>query len=193
VALDRQPPALDRVGQDHGRPVGGGVRLPEGGEQVGQVVAAEVADRRVDLRVLEPGDQVAHRPRAAARARQALAQLGGIRAQQPLVLLVAHAVDAPAQVLPARPREQLAQQAPVLHRGHAPARGLEHPRELRDLDVGDHPVQGLAVDVDDPQDLAEAGDHRVDHRLPDRALVELGVAHERDLPPPTGTSKCPAT
>ena len=27
------------------------------------------------------------------------------------------------------------------------------------------------------------GDHRVDERLPDRALVELGVADERDLAP----------
>ena len=48
-------------------------------------------------------------------------------------------------------------------------------------DVGHDAVERLAVEVDDPQHLAEARDHRVDERLPDRALVELGVA-ERARP-----------
>ena len=61
-------------------------------------------------------------------------------------------------------------------------------------DVGHDAVERLAVEVDDPQHLAEPRDDRVDERLPDRALVELGVAEQRDLRGrPAGTSKWPAT
>ena len=65
--------------------------------------------------------------------------------------------------------------------------------DAADRDIRHDPVERLPVDVDDPQHLAELRDQRVDDRLPDRALVELGVADERDLAPPRGTSKCPAT
>ena len=48
-------------------------------------------------------------------------------------------------------------------------------------DVGHNPVERLAVEVDHPQHLAELGHARVGHRLPHRALVQLGVAHQGDL------------
>ena len=70
----------------------------------------------------------------------------------------------------------------VLHGVHVPARRLEHRGEPPGGDVGHDAVERLAVEVDDPQHLAEMGDDRVDDRLPHGALVELRVADERDLP-----------
>ena len=70
---------------------------------------------------------------------------------------------------------------PVLDHHAVPAGGLEHRREPPRRDVRHHAVQRLAVEVDDPHDLAQMGDHRIGDRLPARALVELGVAEQRDL------------
>ena len=80
-------------------------------------------------------------------------------------------------------REQLAQTPAVLDRDRLPAGRLEHAPHPAGGDVGHDAVERLPVEVDDPQHLAEPRDHRVDERLPDRALVELGVADQRDLAP----------
>ena len=48
-------------------------------------------------------------------------------------------------------------------------------------DVGHDAVERLAVEVDDPHHLAELAHHRIGDRLPTCALVELGVADQRDL------------
>ena len=61
--------------------------------------------------------------------------------------------------------------------------GLEHPLKAVGGDLRDHAVEGLAVEVHHPQDLAEPRDGRVGDRLPARPLVELGVADEGYLPP----------
>jgi hypothetical protein len=60
-------------------------------------------------------------------------------------------------------------------------------------DVGHHAVQRLAVEVDDPQHLAQPRDHRVDdasHTAPSSSSASPSSAIWR---PPRGTSKCPAT
>ncbi len=139
-----------------------------------------------ELGVLEVGDDAPDVVRGRAVARQALAQLRGRAAQQSLVLGVGHRVDALAQRLAAVAREQLAEQAPVLHRDRLPAGGLEHRADATGGDVGHDPVERLPVEVDDPQHLAEARDDRIDERLPDRALVELGIAQQRDVAPALG-------
>ena len=58
---------------------------------------------------------------------------------------------------------------------------LNMPRSRSARDQRDHPVQRLAVHVDDPDDLAEFGHAGVDDGLPDRALVEFGVTEQRVL------------
>ena len=141
----------------------------------------EVGDRRRHLGVVEVGDQPLDVAPPAAVARQPLAELAGRAAQQSLIFLVAHRVDAVAQRLAAPAREQLAQAPAVLDGDRLPARGLEHAEQAADGHVRHDAVERLPVEVDDPQHLAEARDHRVDERLPDRALVELGVADERDV------------
>jgi hypothetical protein len=167
VALGRQPPALDRVGEDDARAVADGVRLAVAVDQRGEVVAAEVPECREQLALVEPGGVDL----------EALAQLARVGAQQALVLLVGHRVDALAQGrMPLQPR-------PVLDHHRMPARRLEHGGEAPGGDVRDDAVERLAVEVDDPHDLAELGHHRVGDRLPAGALVELGVADQRDLAP----------
>ena len=139
MALGRQPPALDRVGEDDGRPVADRVGLGVAGEQRGEVVAAEVAERRQQLVVGEPGD-VDLEP---------LAQLPRVRPQQPLVLLVGHLVDA-------RPERRLLREPrPVLDHHAVPAGRLEHVAQASRGDVGHDAVERLAVEVDDPHHLAQ--------------------------------------
>ena len=50
----------------------------------------------------------------------------------------------------------------------------------RGLHAGDDAVEALAVEVDDPDHVAEALERRVGDGLPHVALVELGVADEGD-------------
>ena len=92
---------------------------------------------------------------AGVAAGQALAQLLVVGAQQALVLLVAHRVDPRAQGLAAVALEERAQAPPVLDRLGVPAGRLEHPHEAPGGDVGHDAVQRLAVEVDDPQHLAQ--------------------------------------
>ncbi len=175
MTLGRQRPALDRVGEHDARPVAHGVGLAVAVEQRAEVVAAEVAEGRQQRRVVEP----------ARVDLQPLAQLGRRRAQQPLVLLVRHQVDAPAQL------GQRRQPRAVLDHHAVPAGRLEHRLQAPRGDVGHDAVERLAVEVDDPHDLAEPAHHGVGDRLPARALVELGVADQRDLPPADGHVEVP--
>ena len=136
--------------------------------------------RGAQLVVAELGHQPAE---PGVPPRQALAQLGRVGAQEPLVLLVRHLVDAAPEVLAARALEQRLEPAPVLDGEHLPAGRLEHPGEAAEGDVRHHPVERLAVQVHHPQHLAEPRHPRVRDRLPDGALVELRVAQQRDLAP----------
>jgi hypothetical protein len=68
MALCRQPPRLDRVREDHGRRASHLVGGVEGIEQVGEVVTGEVADRGVDLRILELAQEPLDLMAAAARS-----------------------------------------------------------------------------------------------------------------------------
>ena len=141
-------------------------------------MAAQVADGARELGVVEVADQPGQ---GLVRAGQALAQLVRVDAEQPLVLGIGHGVDPVPQRLAARPGEQLLEQPPVLQRDDLPARRAEHAAQPVGRDQRDDPVERLAVHVDDPDDLAEFGHAGVDDGLPDRALVEFGVAEQRVL------------
>ena len=113
----------------------------------------------------------------------AVGDLVGRHAQHPLVLLVGHLLEPAAQRRGRRgARTARETNRPHFERDDLPAGGGEHALEALDLDVGHDAVQGLAVEVDDPQQLAERGDLRVGDGLPDGALVELGVAEQADEP-----------
>jgi hypothetical protein len=179
MALHAQAVALERVGDDDRRP--GVVDGGEGLAQRRRVVPTEVAHRPDEVVVVEVGDQRGDVRPARAVPREQLAHLGRGAAEEPLVLGVGHVVDPPAQRGAAGAGEQLLQHPAVLHGEHLPAGGGEHPLQPGRAHRGDDAVQRLPVEIDDPDYLAQLGDHRVEHRLPDGALVELRVAHERPL------------
>ena len=158
------------------------VRLRERVEQITEVVAAEVADRAQQLLVVQLGDQLARsrgrRGRCpGSRSRSSPASERSSRWYSSFgISSIRRRSASPPSTL-----EQLAQPAPVLDRDRLPAGRLEHRRDPARRDVRHDPVQRLAVEIDDPQHLAEPRHHRVDQRLPDRALVQLRVAEQRDL------------
>ena len=63
-----------------------------------------------------------------------------------------------------------------------PAGGPGHALQSTSGDVRDHPIERLPVEVHDPDELAELRHRRVEQRLPDCALIKLGVADQRALP-----------
>ncbi len=109
---------------------------------------------------------------------QAAADLRPVLADQGLVLLVGHPVDAPAQGLASRLREERLELPPVFRLDHLPAQVLEEPLEPCRPDAGHDPIEALAVEIHDPQQVAEPLQGVVQEGLPDAALVQLGIAHE---------------
>ena len=180
MARDREPVPLDRVREDRRRPVGR-PRLGERLLHVDDVVAAEIPDEGADGAVVgleHTGQRVAVSNRE--RTLERLDDLLVGRREQLLVLLVRHLVDPRSQKLTAGLRERGAQLAPVLQLDHAPARTVEAALERLGADHRHDAVERLAVEVDDPDRLLQPARRRVEDRLPDVALVELGVADQRD-------------
>ena len=103
-----------------------------------------------------------------------------VDAQEALVEVVGHVVDCAAEQLAVGLGEGGLQLAPVLGVDDLPAVRLEHLTPHLDPDAGDYPVEALAVQVDDPEDVPGVGEGRVGDGLPHDALVELGVAYEAD-------------
>ncbi len=64
-----------------------------------------------------------------------------------------------------------------------PSRGAEPRGELTAPSVGRDPVEALAVQVDDPQEVAQLRHQLLAERLPHVSLVELGVSDHRDDAP----------
>ena len=70
-----------------------------------------------------------------------------------------------------------------------PAGGLEHRSKPIRGHRGDDAIEALAVEVHDPQNLAELSRHRVEQGLPDGTLIEFGVPDESDLTTANGNLK----
>ena len=96
------------------------------------------------------------------------------------VKLVGAVVDPLTQRLAAGLCEGGLLAAAVLQDHHLPADRLEEVLDLLEQPVGDHTVQALAVIVDDPPEVADIVLPALQQRLEDVALVELGIAHDRD-------------
>ena len=183
VALGRQPPGLDRVGEDHRRPVVIGVgRARTRRSRSARSWPPRSRTAAMQLGVVEVGDDAPDvvRRRAVARAAARAARRRRLRRSRWYSSLGIASIRSRSASPPSR-ANSVAQPAPVLDRDRLPAGGLEHRADPAGGDVGHDAVQRLAVEVDDPQHLAQVRDDRVDERLPDRALVELGVADQRDL------------
>ncbi len=89
-------------------------------------------------------------------------------------------VDPLAQMMPVGAGKGRLQQPPVFQCDDAPAHHLEHRVDAAEEAIGDHRVEALAVVVDDPPEVADVVLPAFEQCLEDVALVELGVAGERD-------------
>ena len=115
-------------------------------------------------------------------ARQRLAPGRAALVDQRRVERVGAVVDPLPQMLAAGLGEGRFQQLAVLQGDDAPADQLEHLVDAAEQPVGDHAVEALAVVVDDPPEIADVVLPAFEQRLEDVALVELGVADQRDHP-----------
>ena len=178
VTGERQAVALDGVGDEGGGPV-----VLHGAEGVAhrrQVVPAEIGHQPPERVVVVLVEQGADAAGVAEVAQQLLAPRRAPLVGEGRVARVLRGVDPVPQRVSARPLEDGGQQASVLEDFHPPVEvaedGLEPIREALDH----HGVQTLAVVVDDPPDVADVVLPRLHQRLEDVALVELGVARDRD-------------
>ena len=159
IAGERQAPALDRVGEDHRRPVallrgrGVGVEDRAPGRDRRRRRRVRPARRRPRRRAAGRARRRARRPAAVTRA---LRSAAGRHAQQPLVLGVATSPP----VGRAAARRRAARSAPA---GAGPSAARRRAsRSARNISaswrgprVGHDAIEALAIDVDDPQHVAE--------------------------------------
>ncbi len=179
ITRERQPPALDGLGEDHARLGALAPRLLEGFEDGGEVVAAHVSHRRLQRRVGQIAKEaIERRIHLPVRGRdQRLADCPRGPAKERLVLGIGHALEAGAEARAVGPREERLEPPPPAKLDDPPARSLKPVGDLAAPRVGRHAVEALAIHVHDPEEIAETGHVLLEQRLPHIALVELGVAH----------------
>ncbi|MEZ5977989.1 MAG: hypothetical protein R3F34_07215 [Planctomycetota bacterium] len=185
VRLGLESVALQRVRDDEVRHVGLGARALERLDQALHVVTAEVGEHGQHLRVRQLFEDL--RATGVARRQHRARELCVAAVEQVLEVVVGErAVEQPLQRLAAGPLEHLEAAATVADLDHLPAvreRGALDAVGVRRLQTrverGARAVEALAVVVDDPRHVAEPALRRFGHRLEQRTLAELAVAHER--------------
>ena len=180
VPGEGQPVALDRIGDEAGRPVvGDGM---EGVEHRRHVVAAEIGHQPLQRGIVVIVEDRADAGIAVEVALQMLAPALAALVDQRRIERVRAGVDPLAQMMAVGPGEGGLQQPPVFQGDDAPAHHLEQRVDAAEQPVGDHGVEALAVVVDDPPEIADIVLPAFEQRLEDVAFVEFGVAGERDHP-----------
>ena len=186
AAGDLEAVALDRVGEDHRRPVGRLARAPERAEHVAEVVAAEVADERRR-----------RRPRSSSSSRSSARALVAVERRRARVARTTSSAAPKSDwycsfgISSIRRRSRSPPSRAYASRSRRPYLSsitsqpfvAELRLELRRADPGDDAIERLPVEVDDPEHVPEPSRQRIGERLPDVALVELGVAEQRDEAP----------
>ena len=141
-------------------------------------MTAQVGDQSLEFVV---GVLLGRGPHQRVGAHEELGtSVGRIEREQRLVGLVGHCVDVGPQRLTAGFLECAGEPAAVLRFGHVPAGVAEEVLEPFGDDARNHPIETLTIEVHDHGEVAEPFGHRLGDRLPHVALVELGIAHERD-------------
>ena len=186
ITDERQPPALERPGQDRHRPVAGGVGLGEGVHDGVEVVAPDVREERARLGGAEIVQRRPRRRRRVAEQRRPRGVRG--EAQERVVLEVHYRLETLPQPLAARPREARRAPAAVAEPDHAPSEGTEQPLELAAPPVADHAVEALPVQVDHDDVTAQVGHRLLGPGLPHAPLVQLRVPDQRDVAGAAGSA-----
>ncbi len=178
VPGEGQAESLDGVGNEAGGLVG--VGAVKGLQDAFHVVTGEVGHERrervVVVLVEQPLDAGA---RADIRA-QVLAPGGAAFEHQRRVQRIGAVVDPVLETLASGALEGRLQALAVLEGLDPPAHVGEQPVEAAEQAIADHRIEGLAVVVDDPPEVAEIVLPALEQRLEHVALVELGVADQRD-------------
>ncbi len=178
VARERQAESLDRIGDEHGRPVV--IDRLEGVQQIRQIMAAEIAHEGRELRVRATLEQAGHVALVAEIVQEPLAPGGAALEGQRRIELVRRRVDPLAQSFSARLLERSFLQGTVFENDDIPAEGAENGLEAGVETLADHGIEALAVVVDDPPAIAQALLPPFEQGLEDVAFVHLGIADERD-------------
>ncbi len=175
-----QAEPLDRIGDEAGRNVIGDA--VEGLENGLHVVAGEIGHQRPERRVVELLYDLAYAGITVEIAAQMLAPALAALIDECRVERVRAGVDPVAQMLAVRPREGRLQPLAVFQRDDAPAHHAEQRIDAVEQPVADDGVEALAVVVDHPPQVADVVLPAFEQRFEDIALVELGVADQRDHP-----------
>ena len=188
AAGDRQAEALDRVGEDDGRALGLGAGRRERVEDVGEVVAAEILDERPDATSVVGQEPLQARLLGRVeRSRRRASVTTSSEAPKRLWYswfgissMRRRSSSPPSRAYASRSRR------PYFSSSTCQPLRRNDALELHRLDDRDDAVEALAVEVDDPEDVRRGRASAARDRLPDVALVELGVAEERDEAPGPG-------
>ena len=152
----------------------------EGVEHGLHVVAGEVGHQPVQAVVVVLLEDAADAGILVEVAVQRLAPAGAALVDQRRVERVGAVVDPLPQMLAVGLGEGGLEQLAVFQRDDAPADQLEHLADAAEQPVVDDAVEALAVVVDHPPQVPHVVLPAFEQRLEDVALVELGVADQRD-------------
>ena len=180
VAGKWQAIALDRIGDEHRRPVI--IGLLESLDQRLHAMAAKIEHERRKSCIIKAFNQLANRRIAADIGDETRPPGRAALVGQRRIFSVGAAVDPVRQRMAAGALEHFALQFAVLECQHAPATGLENIVEAPEHPVRRGAVQRLAVEVDNPPAIANIVLVALDQALVDIALIKLGIAHQRDHP-----------
>jgi hypothetical protein len=178
MAGHRQAIALDGVSNETGRPVV--VDIVERFDDRRQIVAAEVTHQLRQFFVGSAFDQLCNRALVADVIEQPLAPGRATLEQQRRIELVRAGVNPLAQGLAAWFAERRLLQGAVFQDHDVPAKILEQVFVALPQTLAHHRIEALPVVVDDPPAIAQALLPAFEHGLENVALVELGVADQRD-------------
>ena len=68
----------------------------------------------------------------------------------------------------------------VFDLAYMPSGGCELLLPLLSSEAGDHPVQGLTIEVDDPQHISQTLRRRIRNCLPNVSLIKFSVTDQRN-------------
>ncbi len=179
-------PALDGVGEDDGRAVALRVGRRATPLQLGLVVPAEVGEQPGQVVVGDIGDDArrGHRGRSAGAPSisRARASGPGRRIRTWYSSLDMSSMRSRSASPPGIAKRSCSRRPYFASSTCQPAAAnMPSTRWMRM--PGHDPIQALAVEVDDHRHVPEVAQAVLEDRLPDVALVELGVADERDEAP----------
>ena len=178
VACERQAHALDRVSDEAVRQIV--AHLIERLDDELHVVPGEIGHERVERGIVMRLEQARDAGLRGKIGGKPTAPRSAALKRERRIKIVRAFVDPALQGRAARSRECRLEPLAVFERHHLPADRREEFLNLLEQMIVDDAVEALAVVVDDPPHVPHVVLPALEQRLEHVALVELGIAHERD-------------